>query len=363
MVPVPGRDGRDAPPHPAGASGKNGASGRNEAAQPLPAALTSALAGFCRHLAAERALSRHTVRAYQGDIQSLFEYAWRYGIGDPGSLDLTTLRGWLAAQHQAGAARATLARRGAAARAFTAYACRQGWLAADPGPQLGTPKARRVLPQVLRREEMNAALADCEDRALREFAAGDRTAAALAMRDAAVLELLYAAAIRVGELCELDCGGLDTGRRTVRVLGKGRKERVVPVGVPAVRALTRWEEVGRPVLANERSGTALFLGARGGRLDPRTARRIVHARLRAAGQSGRGPTVEAPAGGEQPATVREAGPHAIRHTAATHLLEGGADLRSVQEMLGHASPATTQIYTHVTAERLKASYRQAHPRA
>ena len=342
----------------------------------LPAALSSALAEFCRHLAAERALSRHTVRAYQGDIQSLLEYAWRCGVGDPGSLDLITLRGWLASQHQAGAARATLARRGAAARAFTAYAHRQGWLATDPGPRLGTPKARPVLPQVLRRDEMNIVLADCEDRALREFAAGQRPAAALAMRDAAVLELLYATAIRVSELCELDTGGVDRDRRTVRVLGKGGKERVVPVGLPAMRALTRWEELGRPVLANERSGTALLLGARGGRLDPRTARRIVHARLRAAdlasvaarhAVSDHGqPEGQGPASGQDdasPPAVRDAGPHAIRHTAATHLLEGGADLRSVQEILGHSSPATTQIYTHVTAERLKATYRQAHPRA
>ena len=341
----------------------------------LPEALNSALAEFCRHLSAERALSRHTVRAYQGDIQSLLEYAWRYGVGDPGALDLTTLRGWLASQHQGGAARATLARRGAAARAFTAYAHRKGWLASDPGPQLGTPKARRVLPQVLRRDEMNVVLADCEDRALREFAAGQRTAAALATRDAAVLELLYATAIRVSELCELDTGGLDIERRTVRVLGKGNKERVVPVGLPALRALSRWEEIGRPVLANERSGAALFLGARGGRLDPRTARRIVHARLRAAGQAaGHAAAVltgaasedePAGSGADDPSTsaVRDAGPHAIRHTAATHLLEGGADLRSVQEMLGHSSPATTQIYTHVTAERLKSTYRQAHPRA
>ncbi len=308
----------------------------------LPAALATALAEFSRHLSAERALSRHTVRAYAGDVQSLLEHAHREGVEDAGQLDLATLRGWLARQHESGAARATLARRGAAARAFTGYAARRGWLATDPGPQLGVPKARRVLPQVLRRDEMDRALADCEDRALRESAAGQRTAAALAVRDAAVLELLYATAIRVSELCELDGGGLDQARRTVRVLGKGRKERVVPVGLPALRALARWEEAGRPVLANERSGSAFFLGARGARLDPRTARRIVHASLRAA--SG-------------------AGPHAIRHTAATHLLEGGADLRSVQEILGHASPATTQIYTHVSAERLKAAYRQAHPRA
>ena len=309
-------------------------------AEGLPTALGESLAAFCRHLAAERALSRHTVRAYRGDVRSLLEYAHRSGIADPGSLDLATLRGWLADQHQAGAARATLARRGAAARAFTAFARRQGWLAADPGPQLGTPRARRVLPQVLRRDEMSQVLADCEDRAQRELATGRRVAAALALRDVAVLELLYAAAIRVSELCELDIGGLDLDRRTVRVFGKGGKERVVPVGVPALRAVARWQERGRPVLAGGRSGAALFLGARGGRLDPRTARRIVHAQ-----------------------GVKDAGPHAIRHTAATHLLEGGADLRSVQEILGHASPATTQIYTHVSAERLKASYRQAHPRA
>jgi integrase/recombinase XerC len=337
--------------------------------QPRPEALDAALAAFRRHLDAERALSRHTVRAYHGDIQALLDYAWvNAGVDEPGGLDLNTLRGWLASQHQAGAARATLARRGAAARAFTSFAHRQGWLAADPGPQLGTPKAHRVLPQVLRREEMDLVLADCEDHALRDFTAGQRAAAAVAMRDAAVLELLYASAIRVSELCELDAGGLDAGRRTVRVLGKGRKERVVPVGVPAMRAVARWEELGRPVLANSRSGTALFLGARGGRLDPRTARRIVHARLRDANLAGSaglltGETADDDQVGRGGQAVRDAGPHAIRHTAATHLLEGGADLRSVQEMLGHSSPATTQIYTHVSAERLKSSYRQAHPRA
>jgi len=332
-------------------------------AEGLPTALSAALAAFSRYLAAERALSRHTVRAYNGDVQSLLEYACRSGIGDPGALDLATLRGWLADQHQAGAARATLARRGAAARAFTAFARRQGWLAVDPGPQLGTPKARRTLPQVVRRDEMSRVLADCEDRAQRELAIGQRTGAALALRDVAVLELLYASAIRVSELCELDTGGLDLDRRTVRVFGKGGKERVVPVGVPAVRAVTRWQERGRPALVAANSGGALFLGARGGRLDPRTARRIVHARLRAVGRGGGTAPSDGDAGPGKTQGVKDAGPHAIRHTAATHLLEGGADLRSVQEILGHASPATTQIYTHVSAERLKASYRQAHPRA
>ena len=281
----------------------------------LPAALATALAEFSRHLSAERALSRHTVRAYQGDVQSLLAHAHREGIEDPGQLDLATLRGWLAGQHESGAARATLARRGAAARAFTGYAVRRGWLATDPGPQLGVPKARRVLPQVLRRDEMDRALADCEDRALREFAAGQRTAAALAVRDAAVLELLYATAIRVSELCELDIGGLDQARRTVRVLGKGRKERVVPVGLPALRALARWEEAGRPVLANERSGAALFLGARAPGSTPREPRAASCTRACAP----RATRARTPSGTPPPRTCLRAAPTcaACRRSSAT----------------------------------------------
>lgn len=318
---------------------------------PLPAGLASALAAFERHLRSERSLSPHTVRAYSGDISSLLEYAGRQGVGTPEGLGVAELRGWLALQHESGAARATLARRGAAARAFTAFAHRRGWLATDPGPQLGTLKTRRVLPHVLRQDEMADVLTGLDKAARLAGAVGQRTEpeaaveAAVALRDSAVLELLYATGIRVSELCGLDAGHLDQGRRTVRVRGKGDKERTVPVGIPALRAVTRWLDAGRPVLATAASGTALFLGVRGGRLDPRTARRIVHERLREAG------------------TTRDAGPHGIRHSTATHLLEGGADLRSVQEILGHSSPATTQIYTHVSIGRLKSSYRQAHPRA
>jgi len=328
----------------------------------LPPELAGALAAFERHLRSERSLSAHTVRAYLGDIGSLLEYASRQGASAPRDLDLAVLRGWLAVQHESGAARTTLARRGAAARAFTAFAHRSGWLAADPGPRLGTLKTRRVLPHVLRQDEMAAILTGL-DKATRQASeragagpvagaaaaarAEDQPAseAAVALRDSAVLELLYATGIRVSELCGLEPGHLDHERRTVRVRGKGDKERTVPVGVPALRAVTRWLDAGRPVLATEASGQALFLGVRGGRLDPRTARRIVHDRLREAGAS------------------RDTGPHGLRHSAATHLLEGGADLRSVQEILGHSSPATTQIYTHVSIERLKSSYRQAHPRA
>jgi integrase/recombinase XerC len=314
-------------------------------AGPLPPAMAEALAAFERNLRSERSLSPHTVRAYAGDVTSLLEHAHRRGAQGPADLGVTQLRSWLAIQHESGAARATLARRAAAARTFTAFARRQGWLATDPGPRLGTLKTRRALPRVLRNEEMTAVLAGLDAAVRRAQASGRPPEAAVALRDAAVLELFYATGIRVSELCGLDPGHLDHGRRTVRVRGKGDKERTVPVGVPAIRAVTRWLEAGRPLLATTASGQALFLGVRGRRLDPRTARRIVHQRLREGG------------------TTRDTGPHGIRHSTATHLLEGGADLRSVQEILGHSSPATTQIYTHVSIERLKSSYRQAHPRA
>jgi integrase/recombinase XerC len=319
-----------------------------DAGSPLPPRMADALADFERHLRSERSLSAHTVRAYIGDVGSLLEHASRGGAEGPGDLSLSHLRGWLASQHASGAARTSLARRGAAARAFTAFAHRSGWLAADPGPQLGTLKTRRTLPHVLRQDEIKAVLdaAERHAHAAAPQAAGDAAVeAAVALRDAAVLELLYATGIRVSELCGLTAASFDHERRTVRVRGKGDKERTVPVGLPAIRAVTRWTETGRPVLATQASGPALLLGVRGGRLDPRTARRIVHERLREAG------------------AARDTGPHGLRHSAATHLLEGGADLRSVQEILGHSSPATTQIYTHVSIERLKSSYRQAHPRA
>jgi integrase/recombinase XerC len=308
----------------------------------LPDWASERLAGFERHLVAERGLSPHTVRAYLGDVRALLEHACLGGLGDLAALDIGLIRAWLAAQHAGAMARATLARRAAAARAFTAFAHARGWLASDPGPLLGTPKAIRHLPDILAQDQMAAVLAQSESAT---ESAVDARSAAIAWRDVAIMELLYASGIRVSELCGLDVGDMDDGRRTVRVLGKGSKERVVPIGIPAARAVRRWQHAGRPLLATERSGPALYLGARGRRLDPRTARRVVHARIAAAG------------------SVPDAGPHGLRHTAATHLLEGGADLRSVQEILGHASLASTQIYTHVSVERLLSAYRQAHPRA
>ena len=308
-----------------------------EASTGLSAAFADALEEFCDHLRLERDMSPHTVRAYRGDLTSLFDHAGRLQVSAPNELDLATLRSWLARLHTQGAGRATLARRASAARAFTAWAARRGLADTDPGARLTSPKPHRTLPAVLRQGEASAALdtAPADDE-------GDPTAR---LRDQAVLELLYATGIRVSELCGLDRDDVDLDRRTIRVLGKGRKERTVPLGEPAVVALLRWLREGRPQWASADSGAALLLGARGRRLDPRTARRVVHERLSSV------------------PGLPDLGPHGLRHSAATHLLEGGADLRTVQELLGHATLATTQIYTHVSIERLKASYDRAHPRA
>ena len=299
----------------------------------LPPDLAEALTAFSRHLALELSRSPHTVRAYTGDVRSLLDHAARCGATAPADLDLELLRSWLARSRSSGVARSTLARRGSSARAFTAWAARGGVLDLDPGALLGTPKGRRRLPDVLRPDEA-ARLVDQVDGGSPEQ-----------LRDRALLELLYATGIRVGELCGLDVDDVDDERRIVRVLGKGARERSAPYGPSAARAVSRWVEQGRPQWATEASGPALLLGRRGGRLDPRAARTVVHRRLR-----------DVPG-------APDLGPHGLRHSAATHLLEGGADLRSVQELLGHASLATTQIYTHVSPERLRASYRQAHPRA
>lgn len=303
----------------------------------LPPRLAAAAEGFAEFLRAERGRSEHTVRAYLGDVSDLLVALARRGHTDLSGLDLGTLRGWLAGQRTRGRSRATLARRSSASRVFTAWAHREGLLASDPGAALATPKGRRALPDVLRPGQAAELLAAVADAA----ADGDP----IALRDQTVLELLYATAIRVSELVGLDVDDVDEERHVVRVLGKGSKERTVPYGGPAARALREWVRTGRPLLVRPAAGPALFVGARGGRLGVRAVREIVHRRLRA--------VPDAP----------DLGPHGLRHSAATHLVEGGADLRSVQELLGHASLATTQIYTHVSVDRLRKAYQQAHPRA
>ncbi len=225
-------------------------------AVPLPGRLSAALAAFGRHLAAERGLSPHTVRAYLGDVGSLLEHAAGAAVNSPDQLDIGVLRRWLASQYRTGHTRATLARRAAAARTFTAWACARGLLATDPGPMLGTPRARRRLPQVPRQDQMAAVLAKPGGGGSRGGPAGHGTGAALALRDTAIMELLYATGIRVSELCGLDIDDLDPQRHTIRVLGKGGRERTVPAGVPAMRAVEAWRRAGRPAVAAQRSGPA-----------------------------------------------------------------------------------------------------------
>src|SRR3954447_1659940 len=299
--------------------------------------LPAVLVDYERHLVSERDLAPHTVRAYLADVAGLLEHAERLGKTDPSELDLRTLRSWLAQQQVTGRSRTTLARRATAVRVFTAWLAPTGRGPTDVGSSLRSPKSRQTLPSVLRQDEAEELIAA----AARQADDGSP----LGLRDTAMLELLYATGVRVGELVGLDVDDLDRGRNVIRVFGKGRKERTVPFGRPAAEAVDAWVDRGRPQLMAPGAGAALFLGARGGRIDQRAVRTVVHRRI-----------ADVPG-------APDIGPHGLRHTAATHLLEGGADLRSVQELLGHASLATTQLYTHVSTDRLRAAYRQAHPRA
>lgn len=365
--------------------------------------LQDAIDGYVRHLAIERGYSPQTVRAYRSDLAQLEGFARRRQVTTTEQLTLDLFRDWLWDGSQRQLAKATLARRSAAARGFSSWTARQveardasldggargsgastlggtalgpgtrdPSLAADaahgaaygagprdvghdggagagsghrqpsagapdPAARLRAPKADKHLPRVITRDQIEGLLTALDERA----EDGDPAA----LRDVVVIELLYAAGIRVSELTGLDVDDVDLDRLTLRVVGKGKKERVVPFGVPALRAVRRYLATARPALATEGSGPALLLGARGGRLGTRAVYQLVASLL-----------VDLPGGGP-------AGPHTLRHTAATHLLDGGADLRAVQEILGHASLGTTQIYTHVSTERLKESYRIAHPRA
>jgi integrase/recombinase XerC len=367
----------------------------------VPPAWADDVDAFRRYLGSERDYSEHTLRAYLGDVGSLIGFAVGRGAESPDHLDLPLLRAWLGSLATAGQSRATLARRGASARAFTSWRQRTGRASTDVGARLQTPRRGRPLPAVLRADQAQELMAvasappsaadprdvrGSSDAARPDAADVDRAGAAthgrtgpgrtarpgsssvdrkaaadpehaelppdddpaaraLRIRDAAMVEVLYATGMRVGELCGLDVDDLDEEHRLLRVTGKGRKERVVPFGVPARHALDRWIRQGRPILATTGSGAALFLGRRGGRVGQRQVRQVVYDLL---------------------AEIEDApriGPHGLRHSAATHLLDGGADLRSVQELLGHATLSTTQIYTHVSVDRLRDGYRQAHPRA
>ncbi|MGN8050801.1 tyrosine recombinase XerC [Curtobacterium sp. 22159] len=302
--------------------------------------LEAAVDAFLTHARHARGLSEQTVRAYANDLEQLVEFACVRGVDVLPDLGLELLRDWLWDADHRGLARSTIARRSSSVRAFTRWASESGRTPSDPGARLRAPKGAAHLPRVVSADQVRSMLD-----ALAGRAAGDDPGA---LRDLAVVELLYAAGIRVSELVGIDVLDVDRGRLTVRVLGKGGRERVVPFGVPARDALEAWLERGRPVVLAKNGGAdpgALFLGDRGARLGVRSAYRIVARLLQ--DLPGEGPS----------------GPHTFRHTAATHLLDGGADLRAVQELLGHASLGTTQIYTHVSSARLREVYRTAHPRA
>ncbi len=303
--------------------------------------LDASLDAYLAHVRTERGYSAHTVAAYRGDLVDLIAFSAERGVDDVAAIDLGLLRDWLWTATERGLARSSIARRASSARGWTAWLQRRGLVVVDPGARLRAPRAQRTLPRVVTQRALADALAGLEDRAV-----GNDP---IAVRDAAIAELLYASALRVSELVGLDLADIDRRRRTVRVTGKGAKERVVPYGAPAARAIDRYLEVARPALvaaAEEGPPTpAVFLGVRGRRLGVRSVHRQIAALLSSI--PGAGPS----------------GPHALRHSAATHLLDGGADLRAVQEFLGHASLGTTQIYTHVSAERLQQTYRTAHPRA
>ena len=278
--------------------------------------------------------SEHTLRAYVADVEALADFlaietdeAWT-------DVTLADLRAWLASQAAAGLSRSTLARRGAAVRAFFAWAQRDGAITHNPAVRLASARSAQTIPGTLTVDEALALLETAKVRADSEEP--------LHIRDWAIAELLYATGIRVGELTGLDINDVDFAEHTVRVIGKGDKERVVPCGAPAIAALDAWLTRGRHQIVT--ATHALFIGARGKRIDQRQVRATIHALADAA-------------------DVPDLAPHGLRHSAATHLLQGGSDLRSVQEVLGHSSLATTQRYTHVSADRLRSAYALAHPRA
>jgi integrase/recombinase XerC len=291
---------------------------------------------YQEHLALVRNLSDNSIRGYVTDLESFLKHMEKLGIVEFNQLEIEHIRSWLANLQSTGIARATLTRRIVSIRAFTNWAAANGWLTSDLGENLAIPKPHRVLPEILNVDEAATVIKSLEVKAAEE-------PTAINLRDLAILEVLYGSGIRVSELCGLELGDIDNSRNTLNVIGKANKQRVVPLGIPAMNALSNYLKNGRVEFVNQLSQSAVFLGARGKRIDQRTVRQVVYEAMKAVG-----------------ATM---GPHGLRHSAATHLLEGGADLRTVQEILGHSSLATTQIYTHVSPERLQSAYKQAHPRA
>jgi integrase/recombinase XerC len=296
--------------------------------------IVSATASFLRSARAERDLSEHTLTAYAGDLRQFAEWAGRSGVVEMTGIDRKLLRRYVSFLSERRLARRSIARKASAVRAFLRWAAIQKIVGSDPSLDLRVPKLDRPLPRVLKAVD---AAALCELPPLDD---------PMGVRDRAILELLYGSGLRVGELCGLNLMDLNMASGSLRVLGKGRKERQLPVSGPARKILSLYLEDARPQLVrrSKQANDAVFINSRGGRLGVRGVRSLLEKYLRGEG-------------------MKHASPHALRHSFATHMLDGGADLRAVQELLGHDSLATTQIYTHVSSERLRAVYEQSHPRA
>ncbi len=298
--------------------------------------LTALLEDFAADLAVGKGFSANTVKAYTSDVSDLASFMESKNQNEISDLDLELVRDWLWRVSEKGLSKTTLARKSASIRAFTAWLYKNGYLDSDPGLKLRSPKASRTLPKVVSREAMSGIFEKLEPSATPDNPA--------AIQDLLMVELLYGSGIRVSELVGLNLEDIDYGRKILRVTGKGNKQRMVPFSDPAGDALATWIRVGRPQFENEVSQSALLINSRGKRVGVRQVYALVASLL-------------------SDTAVGQAGPHALRHSAATHLLDGGADLRAVQELLGHSSLATTQIYTHVSVDRLKQGYLKAHPRA
>ena len=297
---------------------------------------TALITQYQEHLALVRNLSDNSIKGYVTDLESFLKHMEKLGIVEFNQLEIEHIRSWLANLQTTGVARATLTRRIVSIRAFTNWAAASGWLNSDLGANLAIPKPHKTLPEVLNVDEAATVLKSLEVKAIEE-------PSPINLRDLALVEVLYGTGIRVSELCGLNLEDVDRTRNTLNVYGKGDKQRVVPIGIPAMKSIENYISNARSEFINDNSAQALFLGSRGKRIDQRTVREVVYEAMKSVGA--------------------KMGPHGLRHSAATHLLEGGADLRTVQEILGHASLATTQIYTHVSPERLQSAYKQAHPRA
>lgn len=299
----------------------------------LPPDWAAALDGFAVHLAHERMLAATTVSGYVADARQLAAFCAATGIVSPREVEPLVLRRHLGALVEAGVARSTLGRKVATLRSLFGWLTARGWLEADPTAALRAPSRQRSLPRALSRAQVETLLAACDD------------TSPVGLRDRCLIELAYGSGARVAELTGADVADLDLDGGTLRVRGKGGKPRQVPLGAPACRAAAAWLSHGRGELAPAgHAEPALLLGVRGGRLDARTARRAVERAGVAAG-------------------LGHVTPHVLRHSYATHLLEGGADLRSVQELLGHVTLSTTQVYTKVSPRHLRLRYDAAHPRA